>query len=257
MPLAPIVAGGLVALVLLYLAFVRWGTRWGATKEECEAAMPGDRYFGEGQRTVRLTMTRAVTVSAPPETVWPWLAQLGRGAGFYSLDRIDNGGKRSACHIVSWIPEPRLGDASAIGYLRDVVPGEELGWWVPGEPFAGSLTRMAISIRLSPREGDSPRESASRLVVRVDADAAGWTARPLMAGFAIIDTIMARRQLLGVRRRAETWGDRRDDPSNPESGARDQYQLYEAVYASGEKAGVAGREKAALWREAALKSTTR
>ena len=35
--------------------------------------------------------TRAVTVEAPPEAVWPWLAQLGQDrAGFYSYDWLEN-----------------------------------------------------------------------------------------------------------------------------------------------------------------------
>jgi hypothetical protein len=35
--------------------------------------------------------TRAVTVEAPPEAVWPWLAQLGQDrAGFYSYEWLEN-----------------------------------------------------------------------------------------------------------------------------------------------------------------------
>jgi hypothetical protein len=34
--------------------------------------------------------TRAVTIDAPPELVWPWLVQVGdRRAGFYSYDWIE------------------------------------------------------------------------------------------------------------------------------------------------------------------------
>ena len=35
----------------------------------------------------------AVTIDARPSAVWPWLVQMGcdRG-GFYSWDRLDNGG---------------------------------------------------------------------------------------------------------------------------------------------------------------------
>src|SRR5205085_807473 len=35
--------------------------------------------------------TRAVTVDAPPEAVWPWLMQIGQDrAGFYSNDWLEN-----------------------------------------------------------------------------------------------------------------------------------------------------------------------
>ena len=37
--------------------------------------------------------THAITIDAPPEQVWPWIAQMGAGrAGWYSWDLIDNGG---------------------------------------------------------------------------------------------------------------------------------------------------------------------
>src|SRR5262245_17095996 len=45
--------------------------------------------------------THAITIDAPPEQVWPWIAQMGGGrAGWYSWDAIDNGGRPSATSIV-------------------------------------------------------------------------------------------------------------------------------------------------------------
>ncbi|HEY7497527.1 MAG TPA: DUF998 domain-containing protein [Vicinamibacterales bacterium] len=42
------------------------------------------------------TSSRAITIDAPPEHVWPWIAQMGAGrAGWYSWDAIDNGGAPS------------------------------------------------------------------------------------------------------------------------------------------------------------------
>ena len=117
----------LVLAVVGLLVFLRWGTRWGSTSEERARRMPGDGYL-EGGHGERVVMTRAQSIRARPETVWPWLAQLGRGAGWYSFDRLDNGGKGSARHIVSWIPEPQVGDASAVGYLRYLEPGRALVW---------------------------------------------------------------------------------------------------------------------------------
>jgi len=39
----------------------------------------------------------AVTINAPPGKVWPWLVQLGGdGGGWYSWDRLDNAGRKSA-----------------------------------------------------------------------------------------------------------------------------------------------------------------
>ena len=118
-----------VVLVLLGAVLLRWGTRWGSTPEERARAMPGDEYL-RGGPCVRLAMTRAITIKAPPERVWPWIAQLGRGAGWYSVDWLDNGRKTSAWHLVSWVPEPSLGDATAIGYLRHIDVGRSVAWWL-------------------------------------------------------------------------------------------------------------------------------
>jgi hypothetical protein len=234
----------LVKLALL-VVFVHRGMQWGSTPEEQGEPLPGDDYLAGGPPT-RVAMTRAVSIDASPETVWPWLAQLGRGAGFYSLDRLDNGGRTSARHIVSWVPPPRAGDASAIGYLRHIVPGSQLTWWVPGVRFLGALGRLTTDICLQ------PQGAGSRLVVRMSADTTGAMARPSLWVFRLIDSIMACAQLSNLKKRVEAYGARAADPDHPETGARDQFQYYEAIHASGEKAGVPGKEDAARWHRAAV-----
>jgi hypothetical protein len=75
---------------------------------------------------------------------------------------------------------------------------------------------------------------------------------PLLLGlFRVIDSLMAIRQLLGIKERVERRGVPTAGPQAGETGARDQYQLYEVIYASGEKAGIGGQELAARWRQAA------
>jgi hypothetical protein len=240
-----IFAALLLGIVFCFRVFTAWGARWGATEAECAAPMTGDPYL-DGGPAARIVMTRAISINQPPEAVWPWLAQLGRGAGFYSVDRLDNGGKTSACHLVSWIPEPQLGDAAAIGYLRHLDPGRELAWWLGGLQAWGARFRMVNDLLVTPGDG------GSRLVIRISADAAGPLARLAIAFFEMIDTIMARRQLLGIKERVEAYGVRTADPKRPENGRGDQYQYYEVIYASGKTAGVPGREKAAFWRQMAL-----
>ena len=235
---------GVLLLVSLTLV-IRWGSRWGATRAEQQVELPGDAYLADGPRA-RVAMTRAITIRASTDAVWPWLVQLGRGAGWYSVDRLDNGGKASARHIVSWVPQPRLGDASSVGYLRHIEPGRALVWWTPGLTFAGAWARLVVDIRLSPEDG------ASRLVIRMSADASGVMARPALVIFQVIDTIMARRQLMEIEKRVDRFGTRAVNPEEPETGARDQYQLWEVIYASGETAGVPGREPAERWRQSAI-----
>jgi hypothetical protein len=234
----------LVLFVAGGYALLRWGTRWGSTPAERDRGMPGDDYLADGSRT-RVAMTRAISIAAEPERVWPWIAQLGRGAGWYSIDSLDNGRRVSARHIISWIPDPKLGDATAIGYLRQVNPGRALAWWADGVDFAGSRARLVSCFEILP-EADG-----TRLISRMSADATGFMAPLALLVFRVIDSIMARRQLLEIRERVEVGEDRNAESAAAETGARDQYQLYEAIYASGETAGLRGKEHAARWRESA------
>lgn len=67
--------------------------RWGATDDEVAQTYPGSELIPGGTRAA----TMAVTIDAPPAEVWPWLVQMGGDrAGWYSWDRLDNGGHPSA-----------------------------------------------------------------------------------------------------------------------------------------------------------------
>jgi len=64
--------------------------------KENERALSGDDFISDS----RAQLTHSIDISASPEAIWPWLVQLGcRRGGFYSLDLLDNGGKRSAREI--------------------------------------------------------------------------------------------------------------------------------------------------------------
>jgi hypothetical protein len=81
--------------------------RWGATDAEVAAPMPGDELVPRSS----FTATRAITIDAPPEAVWPWLVQLGdRRAGWYTYDLLDNAGYPSADRILSEHQNLRVGD---------------------------------------------------------------------------------------------------------------------------------------------------
>jgi hypothetical protein len=70
---------------------------WGATHDETNGAYPGDELIPDPAHS----STMATTLSAPPERVWPWLAQMGYDrAGWYSWDQLDHGGEPSADRIV-------------------------------------------------------------------------------------------------------------------------------------------------------------
>jgi hypothetical protein len=247
MPL--LLIGGLVLLAVacVLLVLIRWGMNWGATPDEIAATLTGDSWI-DGSHGTTLRMTRAIDIEVPAAMVWPWLAQLGRGAGWYSWDLLDNGGRGSARHLISWIPEPRLGDATAVGFLRHLEPRREIVWWLDETPFLAATVRSVMAYRVVPRRGGD----ASRLVLRIQADARGLGSPLVRLAFPVIDSIMACRQLRNLKQRAEWYGNRAEDPARPETGIRDQYQQYETLFARGGRAGVAGKEKAAWHRRMAL-----
>ena len=91
--------------------------RWGATDDEVAAPFPGADLVAEGERGA----TMAISIDAPPDEVWPWLVQMGgdRG-GWYSWDRLDNGGRPSAREIH---PE-----------WQDLAVGDYVRYWRAGGP---------------------------------------------------------------------------------------------------------------------------
>ena len=67
----------------------------------------------------------------------------------------------------------------------------------------------------------------------------------------VTDSVMALRQLRNLKDRAERHGVRAGEPENAETGERGQYQVNHVIYASGEQAGVPGREAARESRSSA------
>ncbi len=60
---------------------------WGATPEERQRELPGDEFV----RGAQYRSTRAISIRATPEQVWPWVAQLGWGrGGLYSYEWLEN-----------------------------------------------------------------------------------------------------------------------------------------------------------------------
>src|SRR4030042_856482 len=73
--------GAFALLVVVYLMFVfPWMLKWGATEAESARPLPGDEVVPNPM----YRSTRAVTIGAPVEDVWPWIAQLGQDRGGFS-----------------------------------------------------------------------------------------------------------------------------------------------------------------------------
>jgi hypothetical protein len=87
-PLGLAFLGALAVIAVVYFTVVfPWMLSWGATEAESTMALPGDGVVPNPLHR----STRAVTIDAPVEDVWPWIAQLGQDrGGFYSYSWIEN-----------------------------------------------------------------------------------------------------------------------------------------------------------------------
>lgn len=193
------------------------------TQQELLRWLPGDALIPSAAATVM----HAITIEAPVERVWPWLAQMGSGrAGWYSHDGVDNGGTPSATailprlqHVVPGDVFPSLpGEKSAFVVAvaevnQDLVltvrgaGGALLASW---EFFLLALnprtTRLLVRGRVSshwPLGDAAPRTTQLRPMERVYA-LLGHAPRWLMAPVARLGHgIMQARQLRGIKWRAE------------------------------------------------------
>ena len=69
-----------VAVTVAYAGFLRpMQMRWGSTDVERTRPMPGDRVIGNAS----FVATRAVTIEAPSEQVWPLIERMGRRERFF------------------------------------------------------------------------------------------------------------------------------------------------------------------------------
>ena len=78
----------ILAAIASYTFLARpWFLQWGAPGKDQTRPLLGDDAWIGGV----VTGTRAVTIEAPPEKVWPWLVQIGQDrAGFYSYAWLEN-----------------------------------------------------------------------------------------------------------------------------------------------------------------------
>ena len=172
--------------------------RWGASDEEVAATLLGDDHLADPD----YVSTRALTIAAPPDRVWPWLVQVGRGrAGFYSDDLLDNGAVPSAqqidpllqhLDIGQWVPMAEKITPRTAFRVAEVRAPYELLWRKPDSTWAWTLTQT--------------EEGGTRLVTRIRAvhDRRHWGAwLSSLLLLEVGDYPMQRRMLLHLRQRAE------------------------------------------------------
>lgn len=189
----------LVSLAVAVAAYVRWvrprSMHWGATPREAGMPLPFD---GEISNPT-WNATRAVTMHATPEEIWPWLVQIGWGrAGWYGYDWVDNGGKPSTWDILA--------------EYQDVEVGKEfpMSPWTAMRCFAFDENRWMLW-RVNERAGtflwylQPIDETSTRLVTRM-RDEYRWTnplVLPQQLAVDLLDVFFMRKCMLGVKARAE------------------------------------------------------
>jgi hypothetical protein len=201
------------AHVVAYERWVKpWQQRWGATQQELTVRLPGDQHVAEPATQI----TRAITIDAPPEAVWPWIVQLGadRG-GFYSYDWLENLfglGIHSATDIVAAWQDLRVGNVVYANrartggwYVVDLQPTQALVLKVADLPAGRPVRRdehlkweFLWTFALRPTTPGS-----TRLLVRERTAFDRALTRTLMAPIGIVSFAMTRRMLLGIKPLAE------------------------------------------------------
>lgn len=198
-----------------------WHERWGATSQEVRAPLPGDDLVAEPA----IQATRAITIHAPAERVWPWIVQLGADrAGFYSYDWLENLfrlGIHSADRIVPGWQERAVGElvyANGTGtggwYVMQVVPNEAL------------VLKMADVAAGHPARRDEQRweflwtfatidrsDGSTRLLVRERVGFDSKTTQLLLSPLGLVSFLMTQKMIRGIKTRAE----RTERPAIPPS----------------------------------------
>ncbi len=179
--------------------------RWGATDQEFRGTLPGDDLLANPD----LTATRAITVRAATDDVWPWLAQLGQGrGGFYSYDFLEN---LVGCNIHSAdviVPEwqaLKVGDQVKLhpdGPLEVAIlePGRELvlrGGVPMGDTPPPYDFTWAFVLQELP-------DGATRLLSRERYAYTKWWTPLLVEPVEAVSFVMSRKMLRGIRDRAES-----------------------------------------------------
>lgn len=205
---------------------------WGVVPEEATKPMPGDDLVAEAEAID----TRGIDIGAPPEEVWPWLVQMGYGrAGWYSYDELDMD-RPSAETIIPELQKIEVGDVFPThpggGFeVKVVEPGKALVLYsdrelvkAQAEAAGAGLETASTNVRATGAYLDAsmpgdfqaswafvlePRpEGGTRLIERFRGrmePVEGRPAPPAIAGKALLFGlfVMVRRQMLGIRDRAE------------------------------------------------------
>lgn len=183
--------------------------RWGTVGTEPTDSLPGDELVPEP----KWSYTLGVAVDAPPEDVWPWIAQIGQGrGGFYTYQTLENmvGCKiTNTTEILSDHQHPAVGEDI---HLHPTAPPMRIEIVDPpnalvlfGSPAdVGAEESWGVSTwQFVVNPGD---DGGSRFLTRGRSDhTADWKSRLAFGRFPVgaITFVMSRKMMLEIKRLAE------------------------------------------------------
>jgi hypothetical protein len=191
------------AAVGVYAAVIRpWMLAWGATSTERIGPLPGDDVVPDAGYVT----TRAVTIDAPPDRVWPWLVQMGQDrAGFYTHNWVERLLQSGIPDVHAIHPEWQTLAVDDLMRTNRDIGGKPLGWPVvmvdPPRALvvrSESMPAGTYAFVLQPIDLDH-----TRLIVR---DRAAWRLREWPFAAVVYEPLHAYMEtglMRGLKQRAE------------------------------------------------------
>ena len=188
-----------VALVTSFLPYWR---RWGATEAEVNRGLPGDNIVPRPKGGY----TQAITIQAPRQRSWLWVAQTGQDrGGFYSYDFLENLVGCDIHTIDRIVSEYQYNETSAGLKMHPKMPPMPLAAFEPERTllFGGSIdpdTPVSWLFFLEDVDGTS-----TRLISRWRYAYKPTLGLKIAYGALLqsIACVMQRKMLLSIKKRAE------------------------------------------------------
>jgi hypothetical protein len=193
-------AGLGILVVIMMFALLPWMDRWGATDKEIAASYAGDELVP----SPRISYTRAVSINATPEQIYPWIVQLGaEKGGMYSYEWFETNILQCELINANRIHEEwqslKVGDPVKMCPGTSGPPAYEVAIIAPdraiimGHHDNGAWTDVWQFILVPQNDG------TTRFILRGRSTLTGWLWDVVRPG----EFIMMRRMLYGIKGRAE------------------------------------------------------
>ena len=194
------------AVIIAACIFLRpllrpWYSTWGATEAELGDTYPGDEYAPNP----KAGYTQAITIQAPPGSIWPWLAQIGQDkGGFYSYELLENivgCNIHNSARILVEYQDIKVGDNLVMHPKAPLVPvaivdpGKTLAYGGRQDKYTGNIWIFALN-----QEGES-----TRLISRWLAEYKSTFINKMVYNWLVepIGAIMQRKMLMTIKKLVE------------------------------------------------------